>query len=81
MPSWNQLIDELDTLTPKKRNRKLRANSVDCLKKIGQLRGGRHVIFYSSAFLQKPQAPFNLLQITGEDLNAFMCVLHGHDVE
>jgi ClpP class serine protease len=35
------------------------------------------VIFYASAFLQKPQAPASIIQITAEDLNAFMSVMYG----
>ena len=46
---------------------------------VGRLRGNRNVIFYSSAFLQKPQAPPDRTQITGEDLNAFMPVMFGMD--
>lgn len=34
---------------------------------------------YASAFLQKPQAPPQTLQITHEDLNGFMSVVYGMD--
>jgi membrane-bound ClpP family serine protease len=39
------------------------------------------VIFYASAFLQKPQAPASIIQITAEDLNAFMSVMYGMNWE
>ena len=55
----------------------LRPEPLKHLQNISRLRGNRHVIFYGSAFLQKPQAPADRLQITHEDVNAFMSVMHG----
>lgn len=46
---------------------------------ISEKRNGRHVIFYGSAFLQKPQVPPNTIQIMHEDLNGLMSVIHGMD--
>ena len=78
MPTWNQLINALEALpSDEDRNKFVRSESLKCLKDISRLRGNRHVIFYGSAFLQKPQAPADLIQITHEDLNAFMSVMHG----
>ena len=78
MPSWNQLLNKFDSLPNEKVFVKtLRSESLKRLREIGRLRGNRHVIFYSSAFLQKPQAPADRLQITHEDVNAFMSVMFG----
>ena len=78
MPSWNQLLNQFDSLpNDQERLKSVRSEALKCLRKIGSLRGNRHVIFYSSAFLQKPQAPPDRLQITHEDLNAFMSVMFG----
>ncbi len=78
MPNWNQLLDKFDSLpNGEARVKILRAESLKYLQEIGRLRGNRHVIFYSSAFLQKPQAPADRLQITHEDVNAFMSVIFG----
>ena len=72
MPSWNELLDNLPDGI-----KYLRSESLKCLQDIGRLRGDRHVILYGSAFLQKPQASADRLQITHEDVNAFMSVMHG----
>lgn len=77
MPSWNQLLDKFESLPSDKQSTFIRSESLKCLREISRLRGSRHVIFYSSAFLQKPQAPADRLQITHEDLNAFMSVMFG----
>ena len=78
MPTWNQLVNALEALpSDEDRNKFVRSESLKRLKEISRLRGNRHVIFYGSAFLQKPQAPADLIQITHEDLNAFMSVMHG----
>lgn len=77
MPAWNDLINEVSALPPQARGPWLQAALTDALKKIGSRRGGRNVIFYSSAFLQKPQAPPPLLSITFEDMNSFMSVMYG----
>jgi enoyl-CoA hydratase/carnithine racemase len=49
----------------------------EALAATSALRGGRNVIFYASAFLQKPQAPPNLIQLTAEELNGLMSVIYG----
>src|SRR4051794_17678684 len=78
MPAWNQLIDTFERLpSDAERTQWLRDEALRCLREIGAVRGDRHVIFYGSAFLQKPQAPADRLQITGEDLNGFMAVMFG----
>ena len=78
MPSWNDLLNELESLSNDEARREfLRSEPLKHLQNISRLRGNRHVIFYGSAFLQKPQAPADRLQITHEDVNAFMSVMHG----
>lgn len=49
------------------------------LRDISALREDRNVIFYSSAFLQKPNIDPSLLQITHEEINGFMSVMYGMD--
>lgn len=61
------------------RSQWLRDQQAAMLRRVGTIRGGRHVLSYSSAFLQKPQAPaFNYI-ITTEDLNGLMSVVFGMD--
>jgi len=75
MPSWNELLSEFD----KQPSEYLRIKQQEALNKVSELREGRNVIFYASAFLQKPEVHPNLLQITHEDLNGFMSVMYGMD--
>jgi hypothetical protein len=77
MPSWNQLLDKFDKHPPDQAGAWLRGRAAKCLSEISRLRSSRNVILYSSAFLQKPQAPPQNLQITHEDVNAFMSVMFG----
>jgi hypothetical protein len=73
MPSWNELVNEFE----KQPAEFLRVKLQESLNKIGELRDGRNVIFYASAFLQKPEVPGTFIQITYEDLNGFMSTLYG----
>ena len=57
----------------------IRPMTTNYLRMIGQIRGSRHVIFYFSGFLQKPESPSQFTQINHEDLNALMSVMHGMD--
>ena len=77
MPSWNDLVDAIQALPEPQLGPWLRTESIKYIRQIGQLRGDRHVILYASAFLQKPQAPADRVQITHEDVNAFMAVMFG----
>jgi len=49
------------------------------LERLSQKRGGRNVLFYGSAFLQKPQVAPIFLQISPEDINGFMSAMSGMD--
>lgn len=79
-PSWNELVTEVD----KRPNDKARSEWVNArlntaLGAISKERAGRNVIFYASAFLQKPTAPSMTLMITHEEINGLMSVMFGMD--
>jgi len=78
MPSWTELVNQLESL-PDNQQKLLWLNKsfYDSLLTVSNLRNNRNVIIYGSAFLQKPTAPQVLLQITYEDINGFMSVIHG----
>jgi hypothetical protein len=78
MPSWNELLNEFQAL-PSAQDEWLRSKMTDALARVSKKRSDRNVMFYGSAFLQKPQAPPPLHQITHEDLNGFMSVMFGMD--
>ncbi|MEE9148828.1 MAG: hypothetical protein V3U27_15680 [Candidatus Tectomicrobia bacterium] len=78
MPSWNELLEELTAQGDEaKAAAWLQTRTQNALQEIGKIRGNRHVLSYASAFLQKPQAPAPLLQVTHEDVNGFMSVMYG----
>jgi ClpP class serine protease len=77
VPSWNDLLKELDE--KKDAGTWLNERLVAALKGVSLRRQGRNVIFYASAFLQKPSAPAPTLQLTPEELNGFMSVMYGMD--
>jgi len=79
MPSWTDLVSKVETLDKDVVVNWLVDNLVKELNKISTLREGRNVIFYASAFLQKPTANQGTLSITSEDINGFMSVIHGMD--
>ena len=67
MPSWSDLVNI--------KNNDLMAEFTKQLKKISELRDGRFVIFYSSAFLQKSNVRVEDISINREDMNGFMNAL------
>jgi hypothetical protein len=80
MPSWDELLNELDSQpTDQKKAEWLIARQRAAISDVAQLRGDRNTIFYASAFLQKSHAPPQLLQLTHEEINGFMSVVHGLD--
>lgn len=80
MPSWTELINQLEAQpNDQQKNAWLIGNFDASLQNISKLRNNRNVLFYGSAFLQKPTAPQILLQITHEEVNGFMSVIHGMD--
>lgn len=78
MATWNELLRQF-TEKPDDavRSQWLDGQMQQALASIGRLRGDRNVILYGSAFLQKPQAPAQLISISHEDLDGFMATVHG----
>jgi len=79
MAAWNEILDEIQKLNPQAMAQYLDELMIDSLKRISKIRNDRNVIFYASAFLQKPQIDPTMIQITNEEINAFMSVLYGMD--
>lgn len=79
MPAWNELLDQFTAVPDLDKAAWLKSQQEQALQQVGALRGGRHVLFYASAFLQKPQAPPVNTQITHEDINGFMSCIYGMD--
>jgi hypothetical protein len=78
MPAWNDLLTELESQpTEAEKAAWVTAQLSASLGGIRARRGNRNVIFYASAFLQKPAAPAQLLQLTHEEINGFMSVVYG----
>ncbi len=75
MPSWNDLINDLD----KQPTEYLRSKIQSALQEIGRIRGDRNVLFYASSFLQKNDLPPSFTQITHEDINGIMSTIHKMD--
>ncbi len=80
MPSWGDLVTEFNKVgDPVKKQQWIESKLAEYLLKVSSLRGDTNVILYGSAFLQKPMAPGALLQISSEDINGFMSMMHGMD--
>ena len=79
MPSWNDLVDELESQPDQEREDWVNARIHAALREVSRHRGGRHILFYASAFLQKPHLTGQYLQITHEDINGFMSCIYGMD--
>lgn len=79
MPAWNDLLNEFQVAMAAGQNDWLQQKLVAALQDVSNLREDRNVIFYSSAFLQKPNVDPSLLQITYEEINGFMSVMYGMD--
>lgn len=80
MPSWNDLIKDLESQpNDQAKSTFIRETQNHYLSEVSRLREGRNVIFYASAFLNKPHlTPFQL-QLTNEEINGFMSVMYGMD--
>ena len=73
MPSWNELLEEIERQpTDIAKSQWLNSNLSKNLDDISKLRGDRNVMFYASAFLQKPGAPGAFLPLTYEEINGFV---------
>ena len=80
MPGWSELLDELNGTPPEERGQFLSDKVHDALAVIETLYG-RNILYYASAFLQKPGVPGELAAITFEDINGFMAGVYGCDPE
>ncbi len=72
MPSWDILLKELQSVSPDQRDKYFDNKTKEFIAEISKQRGNTNVIFYTSAFLQKPQVPPFFTMVTSEDLNGFM---------
>lgn len=79
MPAWDELLNELATKADDQKAVWLDAELSKALEMVSQLRDDRNVLFYGSAFLQKPTVPGYALSIQPEDLNGLMSVFYGMD--
>lgn len=80
MASWDELITELDSLpSDQEKTQWLKQKQAEALNLLSQIRGDRNIIFYCSAFLQKPHINQMDLQLTHEEINGFMSVMYQMD--
>jgi hypothetical protein len=80
MPSWDNLRKQFEAQQDDSAKLQwLEANIASSLAAISAIRQDRNVIFYASAFLQKPQVPQVTTMITMEDINGLMSVMQGMD--
>lgn len=77
MPSWNDLLSQLQQQPNEEKGAWLNARLTQELTAVSRLRNGRNVLFYASAFLQKPSVPALFTQLTSEEINGLMSVIHG----
>lgn len=78
MAAWTELVEEFGQ-QPDDESRKtwLYTKLNEVLGQISAKRGGKNVLYYSSAFLQKPQVPAYQTQLTYEEINGFMSCMYG----
>lgn len=79
MAAWKDLLEEFESHDPPDRSPWMVARLQQALQEISQIREGRNVIFYASSFLQKPEVSAVYTQLTYEEVNGLMSVLHGMD--
>ncbi len=80
MPSWPELTTALQRYTVESKIAFISQESNQTIRKIADLTD-RNVLYYASAFLQKPTAPTLLTAIMPEDINGFMAGVKGCDKE
>lgn len=81
MAAWTELLRQIAGIDESVRSEWLETALKEQLAKVSAKRGGRNVLLYASAFLQKPNAqPFHT-QLTHEELNGFMSCLYGMNWE
>jgi ClpP class serine protease len=80
MASWSELIQEIESCsTDQQKSEFLLREQRASLESLSGKRGGTNVIFYASAFLQKPLSNQLALSLTHEEINGFMSVMYGMD--
>lgn len=80
MASWNELLSEIESLrTDEEKTTYLTQKQQQYLEALSKKRGGTNVIFYASAFLQKPNSNQIALSLTNEEINGFMSVMYRMD--
>lgn len=77
MSTWNELLQQFESTAEPDRIPWLVAQVDESLRKVGELRGGKHVLLYGSAWLQKQNAPLASVGITHEDVNGLMGAIKG----
>lgn len=78
MAVWNDLLADLESQRDDQAKTEwLSRKQRETILAISKVRGGTNVVFYASAFLQKPGVPAFNLQLTFEEINGFMSSLHG----
>jgi hypothetical protein len=81
MPTWDQLLAEFQAQPDDQaKGVWIDARLTTSLQRVAAERGGRHVILYGSAFLQKPLVPGPFTQVTHEDINGLMTAVYQMDV-
>ena len=78
MPTWSELQDELNQVSPEKRGDFLAKKSHQSMTRIADLYK-RNILYYASSFLQKSGVPGLFTSINMQDLNGFMAGVHGHE--
>ncbi len=80
MPSWSELLSGVSAQPDQAaKDAYIQEGIRTALEGVGRLRGGRNVIIYASAFLQKPAAPFQLVGLTNEDIHGLMATVYQMD--
>jgi ATP-dependent protease ClpP protease subunit len=79
MATWNDLVAEFNATPDPLREQWLVDGFTSALGNIGHELGGRNIIYYGSAFLQKQNVPGAAISITHEDINGFMATVNGLD--
>ena len=80
MPSWNELLNELQKRKDSSTQVEhwFKQNFHSSIEEISKLRRGKAVIVYASAFLQK-RVHSQDISINDEDINGFMSIIKGLD--
>ncbi len=80
MPSWSELLNEVIGKREEELASFVGKKTGETLRRIAFLYD-RNVLFYASAFLQKPTLPTPFAGIVREDINGFMSAVYGVDAK